>query len=137
MLQRIQTIWLLLAGVAAILTFKFPYYSGTPQAGVPYTELNALNGGWPVVLFTILVTAVALVAIGLYSNRVLQLRLCVVGIFAEAILLYLYFRKLGDFSAGTMALSSILHMCILLFFVLAARGINKDEKLVRESERLR
>lgn len=137
MLQRIQTIWLLLAGIAAILTFKLPYYTGTPQDGVTYTELNALNGGWPLILVTVLVAVVAFIAIGLYSNRVLQLRLCVVGIFAEAVLLYLYFRKLGDFSAGTMALSSILHMCILLFFVLAARGINKDEKLVRESERLR
>ena len=137
MLQRIQTIWLFLAGIAAILTFKLPYYSGTPQAGVTYTELNALNGGWPVILVTTVVAVVAFIAIGLYSTRVLQLRLCIVGIFAEAVLLYLYFRKLGDFSAGTMALSSILHMCILLFFVLAARGINKDEKLIRESDRLR
>lgn len=137
MLQRIQTIWLLLAGIAAILTFKLPYYSGTPQAGITYTELNAMNGGWPVILLTIMVAVIAFIAIGMFSNRILQLRLCVAGIFTEAVLLYLYFRKLSDFSAGTMALSSILHMCILLFFVLAARGINKDEKLVRDSDRLR
>jgi hypothetical protein len=137
MLQRIQTLWLLLAGVAAILTFKFPYYSGATKDGLPYAELNALNGGWPLVLATIVVAAIALVAIGLYSKRVIQLRLCVVGIIAEAILLYLYFRKTSAYTDGTMSLTSILHMCILLFFVLAARGISRDEKLVRESDRFR
>ena len=137
MLQRMQTIWLLLAGIAAITSFKLPYYSGTMQPGIPYTELNALNGGWPLVLATLIVAAIALVAIGLYSKRVIQLRLCVLGILAEAMVVYLYFRKINAYTEGTMALSSILHMCILLFFVLAAKGISRDEKLVRESDRLR
>ncbi len=137
MLQRIQTIWLLLAGIGAILTFKLPYYSGATLPGQTYTELSALNGGWPVVVTTILVAVIAFVAIGLYSNRKLQLRLCLAGILAEAVLLYLYYRMMRTYAEGTLALTSILHMGILLFFVLAARGISRDEKLVRESDRLR
>ena len=137
MLQRIQTIWLLLAGAAALLTIKFPYYSGIQDAAIPYHELTGITGGAGILLVTITVAVIALVAIFLYKNRTLQLRLCVVGIVLEAVLIYLYYRQITAYSQGTLALTSILHMCILLFFVLAARGINKDEKLIKDSDRLR
>ncbi len=137
MLQRIQTIWLLLAGVAALLTIKLPYYSGIQQPTIPYTELNGITGGIVILLVTIAVAVVAFVAIFLYKNRTTQLRLCVASIILEALLIFLYYRQITAYTQGTFALTSILHMCILLFFVLAARGINKDEKLIKDSDRLR
>jgi hypothetical protein len=137
MIQRIQTIWLLLAGVAALLTIQFPYYSGINDPLLPYHELSGKTAGIPVLLVTITVAVLAFVAIGLYKNRKTQLRLCLIGILAEASLIFLYYRKVAAFTQGTYSLASILHMCILLFFVLAARGINKDEKLIKESDRLR
>ncbi len=137
MLQRIQTIWLLLAGTAALLTLKLPYYSGIQDPAVPYHELNALTANIPTLLVTITVAVIALVTIGLYKNRVMQLRLCVAGIVLEALLIFLYYRQISVFTQGTYALTSILHMCIVLFFVLAARAINKDEKMVKDSNRLR
>lgn len=137
MIQRIQTIWLLLAGIAALLTIQFPYYSGINDPLVNYHELSGKSAGIPVLLVTITVAVLAFVAIGLYKNRKTQLRLCLVGILAEANLIFLYYRKVSAFTQGTYSLTSILHMCILLFFVLAARGINKDEKLINDSNRLR
>ncbi len=137
MLQRIQTIWLLLAGIAAMLTIKLPYYSGIQDPLIPYHELNAVTGGIVILLVTITVAVVAVVNITLFKNRKTQLRLCVAGIVLEALLIYLYFRHISAFTQGTYALTSILHMCILLFFVLAARGINADEKLIKDSDRLR
>lgn len=137
MIQRIQTIWLLLAGIAALLTIKLPYYSGIQDPAIPYSELDGVTAGIPILLVTIAVVVIAFVGIGLYKNRTTQLRLCVVGVFLEAILIYLYYRKVIAFTQGTYALTAILHMCVVLFFVLAARGINKDEKLIKESDRLR
>ena len=137
MLQRIQTIWLLLAGVAAFLTIKLPYYTGIQDPTIQYHELTALTGGVLLLLVTITVGVIALVTIGLYKNRTTQLRLCVLGVLLEAVLIFLYYRQVSAFTQGTYALTSILHMCIVLFFVLAARGINKDEKLIKESDRLR
>jgi hypothetical protein len=137
MLQRIQTIWLLLAGVAALLTIKLPYYSGIQDPTIPYHELNGLTGGIIILLVTITVSVVAFTAIFLYKNRTTQLRLCVAAIILEALLIFLYYRQITVYTQGTFALTSILHMCILLFFVLAARGINKDEKLIKDSNRLR
>jgi hypothetical protein len=126
-----------LAGVAAMLTIKFPYYSGIQEPTIPYHELNGITGGIVILLFTLTIAVLAFVTIFLFKNRTTQLRLCVVGILLEALLIFLYYRQITAYTQGTFALTSILHMCILLFFVLAAKGINKDEKLIKESNRLR
>jgi Ca2+/Na+ antiporter len=137
MLQRIQTIWLLLAGVAALLTLKLPYYGGIQQVNVPYAELNGITGGILILLVTVFIAVIAFVSVALYKNRTTQLRLCVLGIVLEALMVFLYYRQVSGYAHGTYALTSILHMFIVLFFVLAARGINKDEKLIKDSDRLR
>ncbi|MBL0355670.1 MAG: DUF4293 family protein [Chitinophagaceae bacterium] len=137
MLQRLQTIWLLLAGLAALATLKLPSYAIAAEVNLQYDELNGLNAGLPVLLVTIAIGVLAFITIGLYKNRTTQLRLCVAGIMLEALLIFLYYRQTTTFIKGTPSVYSILHMCIVLFFVLAARGINKDEKLIKDSDRLR
>jgi hypothetical protein len=42
-----------------------------------------------------------------------------------------------SFITGTYALTSILQVLILVFLSLAIRGINHDNKLIRDSDRLR
>jgi hypothetical protein len=137
MLQRIQTVWLLLAGVAALLTIKLPFYSGIQEPTIPYHELNGVTGGIIILLVTITIAVLAFVAIALFKNRITQLRLCVFAIILQALLLFLYYRQIASYTQGTFALTAILQMCVVLFFVLAARGINKDEKLIKDSDRLR
>ena len=139
MLQRIQTIWLLVAGICALLTIQFPYYSGIndPAVAVPYQQLNGKSGGILILLVSITIAVLAFVAIGLYKNRKLQLRLCVIALLSEAVLIFLYYKKAANFTQGTLSLTAILHMCILLFIVLAAKSINSDEKLIKDSDRLR
>lgn len=137
MIQRIQTVWLLLAGFAAMATLKLPSYANAEQVNLQYAELNGLNAGLPVLIVTITVAVLAFITIGLYKNRTTQLRLCVTGILLEACLIFLYYQHTTAFANGTPSVYSILHMCIVLFFVLAARGINKDEKLIKDSDRLR
>jgi hypothetical protein len=139
MIQRIQSIWLLLAAACAFAGFKFPYYGGI-KAGVVtgFTELNATST-LLLMVTTIAVGVLALITIFLFKRRTLQLRLCVLGILLEAVLIFLYYRETKNFVPGqsTYSLTAILHSIIVLAFVLAARGINKDSKLLKESDRLR
>lgn len=136
MIQRIQSLWLLLASACAFASFKFPYYSGTNAKGLSPYELNATEN-FLLLFTTAILGGLALFTIFLFKKRTLQLRLCVLGILLEAILIFLYYREVKTFTLGTYSLTAILHSIIVLAFVLAARAINKDEKLVKDSDRLR
>lgn len=136
MIQRIQSLWLLLAAACAFATFKFSYYSGTKATDTILHELNA-TGSLLLMIVTIAVGGLAFFNIFMFKNRTLQLRLCVLGILLEALLIFLYYREVKNFTDGTMSLTAILHSIIVLAFVLAARGINKDAKLLKETDRLR
>jgi drug/metabolite transporter (DMT)-like permease len=137
MIQRIQTIWLLLAGIAALLTIQFPFYSGINDPLVTYHELTARSGGIVIMLATLLIAVLAFVCVALFKNRTTQLRLCVAAIIVEAVLIILYYKQVTTFTAGTYSLTAILHPIIIILFVLAARGINNDEKIIKDSNRLR
>ena len=136
MIQRIQSLWLLLASAAAFASYKFPYYSGTNQKGVADYQLNA-SENFLLIVFTGIIGVMALFLIFLFRNRTLQLRLCLLGIILEALLIFFYYREVKTFSTGTLSLTSILQTIVIIGFFLAARAINKDEKMVKESDRLR
>lgn len=136
MLQRIQSVWLLLAAVCAFASFRFPFYSGTNAKGVIDAELTA-TGSFLIMLTTIAVAGLALITIFLFKKRTLQRLLCVVGIVMEALLIFLYYRESDLFLKGNYSLTAIVHLLILYFFIMAFRGISKDEKLVKDSDRLR
>lgn len=136
MIQRIQSLWLLLASACAFAGLKFSYYSGNRTNDLVLHELNGTEN-FLLMLTTITVGGLALVTIFLFKKRTMQLRLCVLGILLEALLIFLYYREVGNFTSGTYSLTAILHSVIVLAFVLAARAINKDQKIVKDSDRLR
>ena len=138
MIQRIQTVWLLLVAVFAAVTFRFPFYTGDwLKDAVPVSvDLNATTTIW-ISILTVLAGAIAFVNIFLFDNRKLQLKLCYLGIFVTVILLVVYFLELNHFTTGTVALWCIFHFAILGCYILAARGIWKDEKLIKSMDRLR
>ena len=136
MIQRIQSIWLFLAAVCIAVSFKLPFYSGTNANGIASYELNATEN-YLITGASIVVGSLALFIIFLYKKRPTQLRLCVLGILLEALLIFLYYREVIKFTAGTYSLWAILHSLVVIFFFLAARAINKDEKLIKDSDRLR
>lgn len=136
MLQRIQSVWLLLAGIAILLTLNFTTLV-VETADLKYAEQNGLNSGVAITIVTVLIGLLSFIIIGLYKNRVLQLRLCVVGIVLELVLLFLYYKKATEFTNHSINIMAVLHVLVILLFVLAARGINSDEKLIKQSDRLR
>ncbi len=136
MIQRIQSIWLLLAAACVFAGFKFSFYSGINAKGLTTYELNG-SENFLLLITTVAVGGLALFNIFLFKKRTWQVRLCLLGILLEALLLFLYYREVSTFVQGTYSLTAILHGIILLAFVLAAKGINKDAKLVKDSDRLR
>lgn len=138
MIQRVQTIWLLMASAAAFLSLKVPFYSGTNSANIASYRLMGTENFY-LMLLTIGIGVLALITMFLYSNRKLQLRLCILGIVLEAFLIYLYYRETTFFApgTGTYSLTSVLQLLILLFFFMAMKGIANDNRIIRESNRLR
>lgn len=136
MIQRIQSIWLLLAAACAFAGFKFSFYSGNQAADTLLHEVNA-STTFLLLLTSIAVGGLALVTIFLFKQRSLQRWLCVLGILLQILLIFLYYRETTLFTQGTFSLTAILQGIVLAAFVLAIGGINKDSKILKESDRLR
>ena len=141
MLQRIQTIWLTLAAICAFLTFRFPFYTGNRIDANNVKAFEQLTASRHLLLSipTILVIAGALIAIFLYKNRKLQLRIIILAIIISLINLFHFYlgtKKfvLGD---GTYSLTALFAILVPIFLLLAARNVYKDEKLVKSMDRLR
>ena len=139
MIQRLQTIWLLIAAVCAILTYDLAFYSGVKLSETnikQFVELNALADVIIMVL-TGLVALICLVTMFLFKNRKMQLRLTIVALLASIANLVVYFAETAEFTDGNILLTSIFSFIIPFFLVMAARGIYQDEKLLKSMYRLR
>ena len=137
MIQRIQSIWLLLAAVCVFLTLKFSTYVGTNKDLIPSSFLNGI-ATFPLIFVTLAVGILTLITIFLYKNRKLQLRFTILAMLLEAGLIFLYYKEIQTFiGKGTFSITAILHVAVVVFLILAARGINSDNKLIKDSNRLR
>jgi uncharacterized protein YacL len=136
MIQRQQTLWLLLAAVCSFLSFQFPFYTGQKIENNIYAELDAASN-----FFLIILTAASIilsaVAIFLYKERTKQLRFTIGGIVVAILILVCYFFEIKQFQTGRFSLTCIFAIAILLAYIMAARGIWKDEKLVKSLDKLR
>jgi hypothetical protein len=148
MIQRVQTLWMILAAIAAFLTIKFSFYSGTLaiQEGANAVTSMATDGSYHLVTasdnFLILILTSALgtglvINIFLFKHRSIQIRIIIAAIIDECLIIFLYIRETQKYSQGNYNIWAILHILIILFLVLAARGIYKDSKLIKDSNRLR
>ena len=137
MIQRIQSIWLLLAAVCVFLTLTLSTYFGTNKDLIPSSFLNGLDT--LLLIFATFATGiVALLSIFLYKNRKQQMRFTLLGLVFQLVLMFLYYREIETYTGkGNFSISAILHIAVLLFFILAAQGIRSDDKLIKDSNRLR
>ncbi|MBS1641135.1 MAG: DUF4293 family protein [Bacteroidetes bacterium] len=132
MIQRIQSIWLLLAAVAAFATFYVDFYIGTN----PPLKFNAKESIFVLVL-NVAVAITSLINIFLFSNRKLQLRFSIIALVVSILSIVLCFLSVKSSIAGGLALTSVIYFAIPIFLFFAVRGIWKDEKLVKSTDRLR
>ena len=138
MIQRQQTLWLILAAAASFFSFRFPFYTGNIVENNTslYKELDGGSNFFLLVL-TGLSVLIAAIAIFMYKDRKTQLKLAIGGIIISAILLIIYFTQLKQFINGNFALTAVIVFAILIGYVMAVRGIWKDEKLVKSLDKLR
>ncbi|NCI47288.1 DUF4293 family protein [Sediminibacterium soli] len=140
MIQRIQSLWLLTASALAFISLQVSFFSGnilvnTVKEFKPFTGRNS-------VLLTVLVVAVALaslIAVFLYKNRRLQMRVTSAALVVSIINLGLYYKHTQDYvpTDWSFDLTALISLAIPFVLFFATRGIYKDSKLIKSLDRLR
>lgn len=154
MIQRIQSVYLLIAAILVVLVNFFPlahcvvgegFYTVTAM-GVDASALPEFTGTaiwcWGTVAFSIVAFLLIVAALFGYKDRVGQMRNCVLAILA-IIVYYVFFGVeawvvndvAGSFPVPSVTAQFPLIAIILLF--LAGRAIKRDEDLVRSMDRIR
>jgi len=148
MIQRIQTIFLLLVVGLLVLSMCFPLGYFIDSNGIAYSfspfgiDLNdSFHSTWGIFGILILCSIIALSSIFLYKNRILQIRL---SIFNSILLIGYYlvfiaffFALKDNFQAFRINWALCLPLIAIIFNYLAIRSIGKDEVLVKAADRLR
>ena len=151
MIQRIQSVYLLLMTVCAVVCLCTPvghfHQSGIPVADFYNLWLSMADGSRtysPWAMFALLLAAavVAFIAIFLFRRRMFQVRMSVFGglLLVGYYVVFVYFvyvfksRYDADFTLNwTAAFPAV----ALILDYLAFRNIMKDELMIRSLERLR
>ena len=152
MIQRIQTLYLLLATAMMSLTLFLPLatiiYGGNELVlkGFTVSGIEGFDTTLPIYLGILLAatTALLLVIVFMYKKRMAQIRLCVSAIvllLGSATLIGLYCYRLCDILVGdlvfTLGFASLMPLVAIIPVALAIRGIARDEALVRSLDRIR
>ncbi|QJX46860.1 DUF4293 domain-containing protein [Hymenobacter taeanensis] len=158
MIQRIQSVFLLLLSLAMLSVLFLPIWSKTdPVSGqtlvmtafqLAYENTDAgmsvSMSTWPVAALAAASTLVALFEIFQFRNRFTQLKLGMVNflLIVATIGAGFYFSSLGEQMLnvkmpGTFQAGFYLPTLALLLNLLANRFIRRDEQLVRSMDRLR
>ena len=137
MIQRIQSIYLLLATAAAVL---FNFLSLGIDATTDGDVLVYGKDIIPILALSSLIGLISLISIFLFNNRKLQVKLCRLNLFLVAGLIglsvfYLFGNPNGTIETPGVGLAMPLFMFV--FNLLAMKKIDDDEKLVRSMDRLR
>lgn len=138
MLQRIQTIYLILAAViTGVLPFIFPLWK--EQVGTEIVDFYFMKEMSYVALFG-LSTALSVVSIISFKKRQNQFVMGRLNIILNLILLGLFVYRLLTLSGETTVSEKgigMFHPIVAIVLVLANKAIKKDEDLVKSVDRLR
>ncbi len=141
MIQRIQTVFLLIASTLGILSLKTSFYAGHRLNDAIPKEVINMTASYNILLttFTVATATVALLTIFLFKNRKLQMKIAITSLVLSFITLLLYYWQSKSFDANesSLTLTAIIPMAIPVMIILAIRGIYKDEKLIKSVDRLR
>lgn len=145
MIQRIQTVYLLLAAIAGSTTWFFNLW----RAKLVNNTYDYFSGQSSYLYFVLMmvVVALALVCIFLFKKRPLQFKLTVLNVFLSIGVVALQYIKIKAeaqqlqdahmLQSSTYLPAAFLPVLIVVLLFLAARGIYKDHRLVKSLDRLR
>lgn len=162
MIQRVQTIYLLLAFICTSLLLAFPIFTITAENGGEYVvdfgayglHGDGVEASFPIYLMFMTSALFSIAAVLMYKRRPRQLMIARLNLIIHALItvgIYTFYYMGESYvisalseSAGTnptmsfdMAVGFYLLIPPLAFIWLAIRGIKRDEELVRSLDRLR
>lgn len=146
MIQRIQSLWLLLASLSCAGLFFFDLYrADTVANGLTVTEAIRVNTDFLFFLLALIITALPLIAIFLFKNRKTQRLLALLAMVLDLGFIAYMLMQVGNKTDsatsapvnGTYWIGSVLPVLSFIFLILAVRGIRQDEKLIKSLDRLR
>lgn len=136
MLQRIQTIYLLLAAItSAGLIFVFSLWKNAEGVAV-YAQDELM-------VFAVFLgsAALSLLSLIMFKNRKLQFVLgrinIILNFFLLGVFVYWSLSVPGEMKISEKGIGMILPIISIVFLVLANKAIKKDEDLVKSVDRLR
>ncbi len=145
MIQRIQSVWLLLAALCNGGLFFFDIYRAhTMINGVDTLQSIRVNDHYPSLLIALVVTIMPLVAIFLFKNRKRQKLMTILAMVFTAGLITQMLTRVGNLTNqvpaptnGSYWIGAVLPAVAIIFLGMAIGGINRDQKLVKSLDRLR
>lgn len=150
MIQRIQSIWLLVAALLGgcvfilnMLSYSYidPSTSSEVTKGVKLLEYSYL-----LALLAMVLIALPLVAIFMFKNRKRQVNMALLAIVLNIGFVAFHITFIKDNYLNTLkipaqstsyGIASFIPVAVIVFLAMAISNIRKDEKLVRSADRLR
>ena len=140
MIQRQQTLWLLLTTICGILSFKFPFVTGEKvvEATTMRSPVELVAGdNFLLLILTIAAVCISTISIFFFKDRKMQTRLCIIGLLISLGLMVVYVLEMQKLVDSTIAIWSLLVLLMIIGYIMAIRGIRHDEKLVKSLDKLR
>ncbi len=139
MLQRIQSLYLLVATILQSLLFVLPFATAEKAAEGPFLD-GDLDLYDNVILLSVLIVAAtfSFICIFLFNNRKLQMNISL-GVIVLSIILsgLAAYYAFGSGIAASIGIGLFIPIITIVFNFLAYRGIKSDDDLVKSSNRLR
>jgi tellurite resistance protein TehA-like permease len=134
-------LWLLIVAIAAFATYTLTLYIG--KIADNSAKVFQLADDFFLVIIIIALGILAIICLFLFKNRKLQFKLSVFGVIFSIGFLFLEYTRVESFKkdnliqSGSYQVGALLPLVMVIFFFMAARGIYKDERLVKSMDRLR
>lgn len=141
MIQRIQSVWLLLAALVMAAVFYFPSYKFQGTSMLPLTIGNDFVG----IILAAISIVLSLVTIFRFKNRKSQIGMTWLNLLVCIGLQAWLFVRINNFTSdathanvsGYYWIGTFVPLVVIILLFMAKAGIRKDEKLVKSLDRLR
>jgi multisubunit Na+/H+ antiporter MnhC subunit len=142
MIQRIQTLWLLLSGLIYLLLARLPIYAGLTIDNTTVRLMTAER--LHLMIIGILLLVMPLIAIFLFKNRSSQKKIIWLHILMSLLMLLFIWMAKDAFINVEPAYEQTQYgfgvavpVFSIIFDIMAYRGIRQDEALIKSADKLR
>jgi len=154
MIQRIQTLYLLIISVLSVVMLFLPlavFQRGNELFSFDASGLSSMIGkpeliypAWAMFILVAVIALLALITIFLYRKRMLQIRLCIFNAFLMigfyclfAFYVHVIKQQIGSEISMSIKFALSFPLINIVLDYLAIRNIGADEALIRSLNRLR